>query len=63
LLFFLKWPIVSLDKTLIHRLESFKALWTVCSLHWNCLSDLELFGSLSKCIIWRKILEYFHQKP
>jgi len=24
--------IVSLDKTLIHRLESFK---TVCSLHWK----------------------------
>jgi len=36
--------IVSLDKTLIHRLESFKALWTVCSLHWNCLLDLEPFG-------------------
>jgi len=33
--------IVSLDKTLIHRLESFKALWTVCSLHRNCLLDLE----------------------
>jgi len=29
--------IVSVDKTLIHRLESFKALWTVWSLHWNCL--------------------------
>jgi len=36
--------IVSLDKTLIHRLESFKALWTVCSLHWNCPLDLEPFG-------------------
>jgi len=23
----------------------FKALWTVCSLHWNCLLDLEPFGS------------------
>jgi len=23
--------IVWLDKTLIHRLESFKALWTVCT--------------------------------
>jgi len=36
--------IVLLDKTLFHRLKSFKALWTVCSLHWNCLLDLESFG-------------------
>jgi len=42
---FIKWAIVSLDKTLIHRLESFKALWTVCSFHWNSHLDLELFGS------------------
>ncbi len=41
---FIKWAIVSLDKTLIHRLESFKALWTVCSLYWKCLLDLEPFG-------------------
>jgi len=34
--------IVLLDKTLIHRLES---LETVGSLHWNCLMDLEPFGS------------------
>jgi len=34
-----------LDKTLIHRLESFKTLWTVCSLYWKCLLDLEPFGS------------------
>jgi len=34
--------IVSLDKTLILRQKSFKALWTVCSLHWNCLLS---FGS------------------
>jgi len=53
-----KW---SLDKTLSHRLESFKALSTACSLHWNCILGLELFGA--KCIIWRKILECFHQKP
>jgi len=33
-----------LNKTLIHCLESFKALWTVCSLHWKCLLHLELFG-------------------
>jgi len=37
--------IVSLNKTLIHHLESFKALWTVCRLHWNCLLDIEPFGS------------------
>jgi len=37
--------IVSLDKTLIHRLEPFKALWTICSLHWNRLLDLQPFGS------------------
>jgi len=37
--------IVSLFLTLIHSLKSFKALWTVCSLHWNCLLDLEPFGS------------------
>jgi len=43
--FFFKWAIVSFDKTLIHHLESFKALWTVCSLHWNCLLNLEPFGS------------------
>jgi len=42
--FLFKWEIVSLDKTLIHRLESFKALWTVCSLYWKCLFDLEPFG-------------------
>jgi len=40
---FIKWAIVLLDKTLIHRLESFKALWTVCSLYWKCLLDLEPF--------------------
>jgi len=35
-----------------------------CSLHWNCLLDLEQFGAHAvKCIIWRKILECFHQKP
>jgi len=34
-----------LDKTLIHRLKSVKALWRVCSLHPNCLLDLEPFGS------------------
>jgi len=50
---FFKWAIVSLDKTLIHRLVSFKALWTVCTetLIWTPL----------KSIIWRKILECFHQ--
>jgi len=37
-----KW---SLDKTLSHRLESFKALSTACSLHWNCILGLELFGA------------------
>jgi len=30
-LFIFKWAIVSLDKTLIHRLGSFKALWKVCT--------------------------------
>jgi len=33
--------IVSLDKTLIHRLVSFKALWSCTETHL----DLELFGS------------------
>jgi len=42
---FIKWGIVSLDKTLIHRLESFKALWAVCSLYWKCRLDLDSFGS------------------
>jgi len=37
--------IVSLDKTLIHCLESFKALSTVCSFSWKCLMELEPFGS------------------
>jgi len=37
--------IVSLDKTLIHHLELLKSLWTVCSLCWKCLLDLEPFGS------------------
>jgi len=55
--------IVSLDKTLIHRLESFKALWTVCSLHWKCILDLEPFGSELHYTVWRKILECFHQLP
>jgi len=34
---FIKWAIVSLDKTLFHRLELFKALW-------NSHLDLEPFG-------------------
>jgi len=59
-IFFFKWAIVSLDKTLIHLLELFKALWTVCSLHWNCLLDLEPFG-----YNWRPLYgeKCFHQKP
>jgi len=36
--------IISLDKILIHCLESFKALLTVCSLYWKCPLDLEPFG-------------------
>jgi len=35
--------IVSLDKTLIHRLESFEALWTLCSLYWNCLVPIKVY--------------------
>jgi len=59
--------IVSLDKTLIQRLESFKALSTVCSLHWNFALKLS-FGPWTvwlpvKDIIWRKMLECFNQKP
>jgi len=37
---FFKWAIVSLDKTLIHYLVSFKALWTVCSLYCWTLNRL-----------------------
>jgi len=58
---FIKWVIVLLDKTVIHRLESFKTLWTVCSLHWNCVSWTVWFPL--KSIICRKMLECFHQKP
>ncbi len=56
---FVKWPLVWLDKTLIHRLVSFKALcrctetliWTL-----NCLVPNEVH-------YMEKILECFHQKP
>jgi len=54
-----------LDKTLFHRLESFKALWTVCSLTWKCLLDLEPFGAQwsplygEKCWMFIKILNLF----
>jgi len=56
---FIKWPLVSLDKTLIHRLESFKALWTVCT--------ETLIWTLSRLVpievhYMEKILECFHQK-
>jgi len=54
--FLFKRAIVLLYKTLIRRLESFKALWTVCSLYWT-------FWFTLKCIIWRKMLECFHHKP
>jgi len=50
--------IVLLDKILIHRLESFKALWAVCSLYWNCLFDLESFGSHCSPL-WRKSRNVF----
>jgi len=58
-LFFFKWAIVSFDKSLIHHLKSFTALWTVCSeTVWtlNRLVPTEVY-------IWRKMLERFHQKP
>jgi len=60
---FIKWVIVLLDKTLIHHLESLKAIWTVSSLHWKCLLDLEPFGSHWSAWYGKKILECFHQKP
>ncbi len=53
---FLKWPMVCLDKTLIHRLVSFiaalkRSFWP--STVWSPL----------KLIIWIQILQCFHQKP
>jgi len=56
LLFKKKRAIVSLDKTLIHRLESFKAFWTVCSLYCVFWTLNRLVQQL-KCIIWRQMLE------
>jgi len=60
---FIKWAIFSLDKTLIHRLESFKAFWTVYRLYWKCLLDLEPFGSHWSELYGEKKLECFHQEP
>jgi len=56
---FFKWPIVSLDNTLIHHLVSFKAL----------LSCIETFIWTLNCLVpnevhyMENILECFHQKP
>jgi len=52
---------ILLDKTLIHRLESFKALSTVCSLNWNCVLDLEPFVSHWSPFIWRKSWNVFNK--
>jgi len=48
-----------LNKSLIHRLVSFKACEAALKLSfgpWTVWSPL-------KSIMWRKILECFHQKP
>jgi len=59
---FIIWVIVSLDTTLIHHLESFKPFeqFAVCTetVFWPWTVWFPL-----KSIIWRKILECFHQKP
>jgi len=56
---FFNQAIVSLDKTLIHRLKPFKQ-FAVCteSVFWTLTVWLPV-----KCIIGRKILECFHPKP
>ncbi len=53
--YFFKWPIVSLDKTLIHRLVSFISLW-------SCTETVILTFNRLESTIQIQILECFHQK-
>ncbi len=56
---FLKWPLVWLDKTLIHRLVSFKALWSGTETGiWTLIRLVP-----NEVHYMEKILECFHQKP
>ncbi len=57
--FFFKWQIVSLDKTLIHRLVSFRTLWSCTETVILTLNRLESI----EVTIWSLFVECFHQKP
>ncbi len=57
LFYVFKWLIVLLEKTLIHRLVLFIALWNCIAL-WS-----STIWSPLKLTMWIQVLQCFHQKP